>query len=423
MQEASTAFGVRATEFVSAMPVSELLALPLNGVTRSLIRASAIVHVCSQNDQFSRVSLPALQDLRAVSEAHYRIDLHDAPVIKTLHSMLDMFLDMLALSEPHGLVNGGLSDAAEPNMEVAMHMMEVVQTAEQRRAVYDGAVQITLGSNVAMLAEMTPEMAANAPVVDAIDTAVRVVNERWFISNMYDDVRGRVTTALDSLHGMLLTQYRFRTILNELVLGVLVVLLRGMFDHLAYLYHEGLVTMAGAYELITTLEEQHTGLLDMIITRLQQHCADANVFTKHNHAPVVDDATFDGVQLTARIHSARTMVEAVARGFADGLEEALAAGPMVHHLHALMAPNHAVAAAAAIDITAAVEVVMAQATVVQLLEEEDCAVCTSPSSEMVLCHGCLRCHCCVACTRHIVQTKLHGHCCPICRSRAFPVPL
>ena len=67
---------------------------------------------------------------------------------------------------------------------------------------------------------------------------------------------------------------------------------------------------------------------------------------------------------------------------------------------------------------------MAQATVVSFLDvEEDCAACMQPVNAMVLCHGCQRCHCCVACTRHIVQTNPFNHRCPVCRSHAFPVPV
>lgn len=430
--QASTAFGQTAADSVRAMSVGEILALPLDGAVTSLIRASAMVTVCSWNGQIGRISRPALQDLRAVSEAHCRMDLHGAPVINVLRSTLDMFLDAWAVSEPHGPGSEGLPDTSEVNMEVAMHLLGIVQTPEQRRSVYNEAVQCTLRSNAALLLEMTPAMQADAP--PAVLGVVGLTAERALIQNHYTEVRGLVVAVLDTLQGMQITRYRFRTILNELVSNVLLVLVRAVMSRLATAYHQAVVNMANVYELIDELVTQHLALQGLVVTRLQQHCSDANVFIKHNPASVNDHPTYNGAQVTARLQEARTAVDFVHTVFQGELQAAFEGGPIVHAMAvahaALEEMNHfmdmvdddapAVNPAA---MQAVVDGVMAQATVVHLMEEEDCAACMMPSNEMVLCHGCQRSHCCVACTRHIIQMNPFAPRCPVCRSTAFPVPV
>jgi hypothetical protein len=426
--QASTAFGQTAVDFVSPMATEEVVALPLHGINRSLIRGAAILHLATRNGLVGCVSAPAVQDLRAVAEAHCRMNLHGAPVINVLRSTLDLFIDTWVLSHPHGQLNGGLPAVAEPNMEVAMHLMAIVQTPEQRRDVYDGAVQGTLCGNATLLLDMTPEMAANAPVVNPLAEAGHVQEELALIRDLYIDIRTHIDAGLDSLQGMQLTRYRFKTILHEMVADVLVVILRGLFERLAFAYHQGLVSIGGMSTLMDELVEQHQGLLDNIVDRLKQRCSDANVFLKHHAAPIGDDPTFDGTQLAVHMAAARAAAVDLEQAFHGVMDLAIEAAGAVaaaagfNHFVAMMDDD--AAAPLPEDIAAAVDAVMAQATVVQVLEgHEDCAVCMAPTTELVLCHGCGRCHCCVACTRHIVQTNLHGHCCPVCRSRAFPVPL
>jgi hypothetical protein len=420
--QASTAFGQTAVDFVSGMTDAEAAALPLRGANQSLIYGAAILHVATRNGLVGCISAPAVQDLRATAEAHCRMNLHSAPSIRVLRSTLDLFLDKWVISHPHGQLNGGLSDAAEPNMEVATHLMSIVQTPEQRREVYDGAVHSTLGSNVTMLLG-APQMAVAA---HAFAEHGDVETERALIRDLYIDVRGHIDAGLDSLHGMQLTRHRFQTILNEMVADVLVVVLRAFFERMAFVYHQGIVGIAGLNALMGELVEQHQGLLDIIVDRLQQRCSDPNVFIKHHAAPIGDDPTFNGAQLAIHLNAARTIVADLEQAFHDVMElvieeaaadaeaEAEAAG--FHQFMDEVVPH--------LDMPTAVDAIMAQATVVQVLEgHEDCAVCMTPTPELVLCHGCGRCYCCVACTRHIVQTNLHGHRCPVCRSRAFPMPL
>jgi hypothetical protein len=422
--QASTAFGQTAADFVSPLATDELLALPLRGINRSLIRGAATLYVAMLNGFITSVSAPAVQDLRAVAEAHCRMNLHGAPVINVLRSTLDLFIDAWVLSHPHGQLNGGLSDAAEPNMEVAMHLMAIVQTPEQRRGVYDGAVHTTLAGNVTTLLPIVNPV----PVADPLAEAVHIEAERALIRDLYIDVRGHIDAGLDSLQGMQLTRYRFKTILQEMVADVLVVMLRGMFERLAFVHHQGLVSIGGVSVLMDELAEQHQDLLDTIVERLEQRCSDPNVFIKHNPAPIGDDPTFNGAQLVVHMAAARAAAADLEQAFHGAMELAIEADGAVaaaagfNHFVAMM-DDAAADVPPPLDMEAAVDAVMAQATVVQVLDEhEDCAVCMSPTPELVLCHGCGHCYCCVACTRHIVQTNLHGHRCPVCRSRAFPVP-
>lgn len=423
--QASTLFGQTATGFVNAMSVGEVLALPIHSTVKSLIRASAMVTVCSWNGQIGRVSRPALQDLRSVSEAHCRMNLHGAPVINTLRSTLDMFLDVCALSEPYGPPSDDLVEMAEANMDVAMHLMAIVHTPEQRSNVYSEAVHTTLASNATQLLEMTYEMYENAPPV--VWGREGIEAERVLMQGKYAETRVRVLAALDALHGMQLTRYRFKKILNDMVSNVLLVLVRGLIHRLATAYHQAIVSMTDVYELTNELASQHTSLLGLVLTRLQQQCSDANVYIKHNPATIVDDASFNGVQLDAHMLEAHTAVTEVHNVFLGELQVAYEAGPIVHAMaaaDAALAHMHHLGGAQPdpANVQALVDGVMARATVVQLMEEEDCAACMMPSSEMVLCHGCQRCHCCVGCTRHIVQTNLFAHRCPVCRSPAFPAP-
>lgn len=425
--QASTAFGHAAADFVQGMTIAEILALPIAGTVASLIRAHAIVNICAWNGQIGRISRPAIQDLRAVAEAHNRIDLLGAPVIDTLRSTMDMFLDTLALAEPHGALHEGLPDAAEPNMEVAMHLMAIAATPEQRRTVYNEAVHVTLRMNVGLLAEMNPVMQADAPPAVLGDQGFQA--ERGLMVDHYGETRDRVVAALESLQGMQLTRYRFRTILGEFVTHVLLPLVRAVTDRLATAYHQGMINFAHVHELLDELVHQHLTLTTIVTARLQQHCSDPNVLVKHNPAPIADHPSFNGAQLAARIQEARDEVDDLRTVYHEELEAAFAAGPIVHLIHAAEAIAHAAAMAGMqaelpnpADMQVMVDGIMAQATVVHLLEEDDCAACMMPTHEMVLCHGCQRCHCCVACTRHIVQTNPLGHRCPVCRSRAFPAP-
>lgn len=424
--QAYTAFGLAASDFVHGMSVAETLALPTAGTVASLIRANAIVNICAWNGQIGRVPRPAIQDLRAVASAHNRIDLLGAPVIDILRSTMDMFLDTIALSEPHGAMHEGLSDEAEPNMEVAMHLMTIAVTPEQRRTVYNEAVHVALRMNVGLLADMTPVMQANAPPVVLGDEGVQA--EHGLMLDHYTETRDRVVAALDSLQGMQLTRHRFRTTLGEFVTHVLLPLVRAVTDRLATAYHQGIIHFAHVHELLDELVHQHLTLVNIVTARLQQQCSDPNALVKHNPAPIADHPSFNGAQLAARIQEARDEVDDLRTVYRGELEAAYAAGPIVHLIHAAEAIAHAAAMAAVpelpnpVDMQAMVDGIMAQATIVHLIEEEDCAACMVATHEMVLCHGCQRCHCCVACTRHIVQTNPYGHRCPVCRSPAFPTP-
>jgi hypothetical protein len=319
-----------------------------------------------------------------------------------------------------------------------------VQTPEQRRSVYDEAVHSTLLINLQQLLPMTPEMQAIAPPVDVAAQGAVVESERTLIVDLYADVRDHVVAVLDALQGMAVTRYRFKTLLHELVANVLLVTMRGLFDRLAWSYHQGRIGWPSVTELIRDIQIHHDDLMGLVVTRLRQHCSDVNVYIKHNPAPMDDDATYQGAEVDARLHVARTNSAQLFDAFNGALELAFNAGPVVfaaaaaaaadevHHFMGVMDVMGVMGVMGVMeeepamgpeDMAVAVDGVMALATVVHLLDEEDCAVCTAPSAEMVLCHGCGHCHCCVGCTRHIVQTNLLDHRCPICRSRAFPAPL